>query len=286
MTDLALTDRPFYRERMTGAGLPAPWDLDDLQRFAARHGDPYGGRLRPGERPPVALQIESSEDHAVWVGLDARELRTWSRALEAAWRRWGVSWGETIAFFDYGSSPTVLLASGAYLPYLGRGAADRLGLSVICNDGVPSLAGRMAEVLALVRPAALVVRRDCLSPLAQTVRTQGPEVSGILRWVAVCEPEGAPRLQDVAPYAADWSVPVRRLLRFDAALFLAGDCDRCGAFHVDPRLYRLEGLPDGGAAVTTRFARTCTAVRYRLDRGEVLGPGCPAEPRAWRVRWP
>ena len=265
MTARRATALPFYAARLDSRGRIEPWALEDLQDFAARSGDPYGGRLAPGLRPALSLQLEASEDEPVFLGLAARELQAWSRALEAAWRRFGVERGDAVALFDYGSSPAVFLAAGSYVAYLRRGVADRLGLTTICNDGVASMAGRMLEILQWVRPAALVLRRDVLAPFAEALQTAGLSLAGRCRWVAVTEPDGAPPLLETRRYAELWQVPVHRLLRADAACFLAGsDPADPRRFLVERELYALEALGDGEVAVSARFARTCPSLRHRL----------------------
>lgn len=285
MKKLALEAHPFYAARMETAGRPAPWTLDELEDFAATHADPFGGRLQRGApAPPLAVQLEACDEPSLWVGLDARELGAWSRALAGAWQRWGLARGECIVLFDYGASPVVLLSSRSYTPHLRRGAADRLGVRVLCNDGLATLAERMVDVLEQLRPTALVARRDVLTPLAEAVALAGAEPARSLRWIAVSEPDGAPPVTGLRPIE-DWGVPVHRILRSDAAFVLAGDCSGCGAFHLDPHLYRVEPLADGGVAVSARFARVCPALRHRLEGAAPAGGCCELEPDAARFTW-
>lgn len=285
----ALRDRPFYAARLDSGGLPRPWSIDELEDFAAEHDSPFAGRALPGVEPSVSLQVEATGEPPVWVGLDGRELGRWSGGLAAMWRRWGTAPGETIAFFDYGSSPLVLLASASYVAWLRLGAADRLGLTAICNDGVASMAARMVVILEHVAPSMLVVRRDLLTPFADALRTAGFE-PGLrtgrrregVRWIAVTEPEGLPAGRDVEPFAKEWEVPLRRVLRSDAACLLAGDCVRCGLVHLDRRLHAVREL-GGELTFSNRFARTCPTIGYRLGPGELVRGGCPADPRADRL---
>jgi hypothetical protein len=283
---LALAARPFYSARLDSRGRPRPWGLEELEDFAAERGDPFAGRLEPGAPPPdLSLQLECCDDPPLWLGLSARELGLWSRALAAIWARYGVARRERIAIFDYGSSPLVLLASASYTPHLRRGAAERLGLQVVCNDGVAVLAERMVEIVEQLQPAALVLRRDVLAPLDAALDGAGVSLAGSCRWLAVTEPDGAPDAGEVELWSRRWGVPAHRILRADAGCVLAGDCRVCGAFHLSSRLYRLEATGEGDAIVTTRFARVCPAVRQRID-GAVQEPGaCPEEPDAGRLRW-
>jgi hypothetical protein len=178
----------------------------------------------------------------------------------------------------------VLLASASYTPHLRRGAAERLGVQVICNDGVAVLAERMVEIVEQLRPAALLLRRDVLAPLGAVLDRTGVSLARSCRWLAVTESDGAPEADEAARWSEAWGVPIRRILRADAGCVLAGECVHCGAFHLPPELYRVEAT-DGDAAVTTRFARVCPSVRQRIDRVAAEPGECPEEPGAQRLRW-
>ncbi|HZQ78825.1 MAG TPA: hypothetical protein VFE55_15935 [Acidimicrobiia bacterium] len=221
----------------------------------------------------------------MWVGLGPDELVQWSVALERVLARWGVDAGDTVGFYDYGSSPLVLLSAGSYVPGLGAGATDRLGADMFCNDGMGNMALRMAEAVRVVGPAALVVRTDVAAPFTEALEMSGVVLGDVLRWAAVTVPDGAPFPGDVDRWSERWGLPVRRVLRADAAFLVAGDCAACGLFHVDGGLYTLEQLPSGEVAVTTRFATTTPAVRYCLGAAEVVDAGCPEERAAPRLRW-
>ncbi len=292
-----LDGRPFYDALRIATGGTAPWTLDDLCDFAGAAGDPYGGRLAGGpfdaastsparndRLPPFSLQLEAGEP-PVWVGVDAGELARWSTALERILARWGVTAGDTIGFYEYGSSPLVLLSAGSYVPGLGQGATDRLGADMFCNDGMGNMALRMAEAVRVVAPAAMIVRADVAAPLTEALEMSGVSLGEILRWVAVTVPDGAPFPGDVARWSQRWGLPVRRVLRADAAFLRAGDCPACDLFHVDGELYELEPLPGGETALTTRFAATTPAGRYSLGPAEIVAAGCSEEPDAPRLRW-
>lgn len=286
MRGLALETRPFYAARLDSRGRPAPWSLEDLEDFASERDDPFAGRLDPEASPPaLSLQLESCDDPPLWLGLSGRELEAWSRALEAIWVRYGIARRERIAIFDYGSSPLVLLASASYTPHLRRGAAERLGVRVLCNDGVAVLAERMVEIVEQLRPAALVLRRDVLAPLGAALDGTGVSLAQSCRWLAVTEPDGTPDADEVARWSKAWGVPIHRILRADAGCVLAGECAGCGTFHLQPRLYRLESTREGEAIVTTRFAQVSPSVRQRIDRAAPEPGECPEEPGASRLRW-
>ena len=274
---------PFYRQRVMQDGRTAPWTIDDL--LAAAPGDPFAGRVAAHTTPRLRLQLEASEDSSVWVGAEPDELRAWSTPLEGMFRRWGLRRGELIAFFEYGSSPVVLLSSRSYCPYLGSGAGDRVGLDMVCNDGSASFAGRMSELVRLLRPAAVVLRADVVAPLVAALALRGQDLAESVRWAAVSEVEGAVRRADADRWQQELGVPVRRIARADAAFFLAGDCPECGLFHVDSGSYLLEELPGAETVVTTVFAKSCPSVRYALWRASIHPPGCPTEPAAARLEW-
>lgn len=280
-----LAELPFYRARLGASGEVAPWTLDDLEDHAAAHDDPFGGRVAAGAKVGVALQIEATSAPPVWTALEPDELDAWAGGLAGLWRRLGLETGEAIAFFDYGSNPFVLLSSSIYVAGLRRGAVERLGAVAICNDGVASMTGRMLAILELVQPAAVVVRRDLVAPLADALATQGKPRNTILRWAAIGDVEGAAPAADTARLAAVLGAPVRRLLRADAAFFTAADCPDCGLFHVDRKLYDVREAEEGTLVVTTRFARRCPSVGYRIGSGRVAGAGCSSERGAERIEW-
>ena len=278
-----LAHYPFYRDRLDADGRPAPWTLADLEDFAISHPDePFAGRVLTGAMPKVSLQLEATAEPPLWNGLNPPELDRWAGALARMWSRWGVSPGEVIAFFEYGSSPLVLLASSGYVGYLRRGAAERLGLTAICNDGVATMAARMVSIVETVGPSMLVLRRELVAPFATALETAGKALAGRVRWIALSETEGATPRPEVDRAAQHLGVPVYRILRCDPAFLIAGECPNCREFHLD-REYRAEGLPTGEVAVTARFARCCPAARYNIGPARLLAPGCPLEPRARRI---
>ncbi len=281
---LDLTAHRFYRERMDGE-FARPWSLADLEDFAANHPpDPFAGRLRDGLAPKFALQLEATEDPPIWIALDPPELDRWAGVLERMWARWGTSPGETIAFFDYGSSPLVLLASSGYVGYLRQGAAERLGLNSVCNDGVAAMASRMVAIIETLKPSMLTLRRDLAVPLAMALEASGVSLAGRIRWLAISEVEGAISRTESAQLSARLGVPVWRILRSDAAFLLAGECPDCREFHLD-REYRAEALAAGHVAITATFAKACPAIRYDIGTAKLLRGGCAREPRASRLEY-
>lgn len=273
---------PFYRERLDRAE-PAPWTLTDLEAFAAVHPkDPYAGRVIRKSPSEVSLQLEATGEPPVWVALNAAELSRWARVVARMWSRWGVAAGETIAFFEYGSSPLVLLASSGYVGYLRRGAAEILGLSAICNDGVATMAPRMVSIVEQVRPSMLILRRELASPFLTAIESSSVAMKGIVRWVGLTEVEGAPPAAEAERLSSALGVPVHRIFRADAAFMLAGECPKCRAFHVD-REYQASATDNGEVAITAKFAETCPVVNYSIGTARVIEGGCAIEPEAARI---
>jgi hypothetical protein len=275
-----LSEFPFYSQRAGAARAPTPWGNPELEAYASAHrADPFAGRVRPGKIPKFALQLEATGDPSVWVGLDPPELDRWAGVVERMWKRWGTARGETIAFFDYGSSPLVLLASGGYVGYLRRGAAERLGLTAICNDGVAAMADRMVLIVKTLQPTMMILRRDLVIPFATALEAAGENLASCLRWMAVSEVEGGLSRSEADQFSRRLGVSVWRIFRADAAFLLAGECPACGRFHLD-REYRGTSLPSNHVAVTTRFAKTCPAVSYDIGAATLTSGECPLEPRA------
>jgi hypothetical protein len=275
-----LSEFPFYSQRAGAAGNPAPWGNPELEAYASTHrDDPFAGRMRAGKIPKFALQLEATANPSIWVGLDPPELDRWAGVVERMWKRWGTSPGETIAFFDYGSSPLVLLASSGYVGYLRRGAAERLGLTAICNDGVAAMADRMVVIVETLRPSMMILRRDLVIPFATALEAAGVNLAGCVRWAGVSEVEGGLSRSESDQLSERLGVRVWRIFRADAAFLLAGECPACRKFHLD-REYRGNSLGSKHVAITTRFAKTCPAISYDVGPATLTSGGCPLEPRA------
>jgi hypothetical protein len=281
MAALNLKRFPFYRERLEGAAV-APWTLADLEEFAAKHPkDPYAGRVIRKSPSEVSIQLEATGEPPVWAALSGAELGRWARVVARMWSRWGIAAGETIAFFEYGSSPLVLLASSGYVGYLKRGAAEILGISSICNDGVATMAPRMVSIVDQVRPSALIIRRELAAPFSAALESSGVTMKGRVRWVGLTEVEGAPSAAECQRLASAFEVPVYRILRADAAFVLAGECAQCRVFHLD-REYQARAS-GGDVVITARFAATCPAINHSIGVARLLCGGCAAEPKSVRV---
>jgi hypothetical protein len=278
-----LSALPFYRGRIAHNGEPRPWTLADLEEFtAANPKDRYAGRVSSGARPKLSMQIEATAEPPIWMALDSGELDKWAAVLSRMYARWGCATGECVAFFEYGSSPLVILSSSGYVGYLKRGASERLGVNAICNDGVAAMAPRMATIVESVKPAMIVLRRDVIAPFCSAIEMAGVSLKGRTRWVAVCDIEGAPDRDEMRRLASTLGVDVHRILRADAAFLLAGECPDCRLFHIDSA-YDVEPISNGEIAITARFAKMCPAVRYNIGAATLERGGCARAPREWRV---
>jgi len=165
---------------------------------------------------------------------------------------------------------------------LRRGAADRLGLNAICNDGVAAMADRMVTIVETLRPAMLILRRDLTMPFAMALEAAGVNLAARTRWIAISEVEGSISRAEADRISTRLGVPVWRILRSDAAFLLAGECPGCRAFHLDLD-YRAESFVPGHVAITARFAAICPAIRFDIGTASLLNGGCAREPRAQRL---
>ena len=268
--------------------------LADLVAAKLATGDAYAGRLAPGRRPLVTYQLDYAEETALYLGLDRRDLQRYAEALRRCLVLLDPRPGDTLAIFDYGTSPVAYLASAEYTPYLRRGAADALGCTTICNDGVTHMSARAAEILRYVRPRIFFLRLECLAPFVTACEAAGLQASRYLESIVATHNEGSLDASVRRRCQERLGVPIYELARSDAALFMAMECPECRLMHTWGDLYRVEtvdgdslevvqGRP-GSLVVTSRFARVCPAVRLltRLE-GRVAGPGCARGPGD--LRW-
>lgn len=294
---------PLYRGKLAHRGracgplaarLP-PTSVDQLVAARRATDDPFAGRLRPGSRIAVMVQLEEPADLPLYVALSRSDLDGYARALYRALALVGVEVGQTIVIYDYGSSPVTYLASRFYTAYLRQGAADALGCDVVCNDGGANMAARAAELLSHMKSGILLVRSDCVDPLLAACEAKGVSFQRHVHRVVVTQ-RGTPRSSGQRGVLADrFGVPVSYLHRADAAFFLAAECPACCAIHVPVDLYLLEvvhpeshqSLAPGEAGqivVTSRFARACPAMRILTHlTGRVLPDPCPRGPDDLRV---
>lgn len=263
-------------------------DLEDRRTSAA---DPYGGRAAPHSNTPLTCQLENDAEFPLYVKLSRNELQRYADALTHCWQLLSLNKGDKVAIFDYGSSPLSYLASSSWMPYLSRGAADSLGCIPICNDGVSQMSYRALEIVRLVRPKVFFLRSDCLFPFSQEANRQGVALADYIGSVVVAENDGLTPLRTCLDWEKTWGIPVYRLLRVDAAMFLGLECLVCHMLHVPDNLYFVEAVSSsetagaGYLAITNLFARSTPAIRYVSQvSGLPAGKGCPEKPEDERIK--
>jgi len=295
----AASGSPFFQRKFGGL---RSLDIADLDTFArkvplmrleevaaerVRSGDPYSSRWCGNDRPLIVLQLEYDLEQPLYMGLDRVALQFYAEALSRCWSLLGLSKGDRVAIFDYGTSPVSYLASSIFTPYLRRGAADALGCLPICNDGAANMTQRAVEILRFVHPRVLFVRNDCLPPLVMAIEKQFLRLKDYTTTLVTVENEGLLSKDEQRNYQRRLDVPVYRLLRVDAAMFLAMECPECRLLHNWQDLYLVESAPDGFdespddlqedfLVITNWFARTYPTVRYLSQvQGSLEPAGCP-----------
>jgi len=287
---------PLYRKKFGGLAT----EIADFKDFSARiplttleelvaekisSGDPYASRLCGNGAPLVTFQLEYDTETRLYLALSRQDLKKYAEALRRCWSLVGLRKGDAVAIFDYGTSPVSYLASSAFTPHLSQGAADALGCLPICNDGVANMSQRVVEILKFIRPKALFIRSDCLEPFSIESERQLGSLSAYTGALVVTENEGCLTKVERDAYEKRLGLPVYRLLRIDAGMFLAMECPECRLFHSWKELYYIESVTRAGddvdeggqksLAVTNWFARTCPAVRYLSQvKGSVHSAGC------------
>ncbi len=268
--------------------------LEGLVSEKMKSGDVYSSRRTKRPSPKVAFQLEYDAETPLYVALDSNELRRYAETLRRCWSLFGIAKGDRVGIFDYGTSPISYLASSTFTPYLERGAADILGCLPICNDGLANLSQRAVDIVKFVRPRVLFLRTDCLQPFTHEIGRGSLALSSWVETLVVVENEGVlPRAERDA-YQAKLGVPIHRMMRADAAMFLAPECPRCGFFHVWSDLYHVEapqerpgqksGAQPSRLVITNWFATSRPAIRYLSHVNGVLQPaGCPAAAGAPRI---
>lgn len=304
----ARRDTAFFRGRLSGVGRASfihgvsgllarvpPVRASDLAAQKVRTGDPYSGRLAKGRVPLVTVQLDYAEETHLYVGLDRGDLKRYAAVLRRCLALLGLGPGDVVAFYDYGTSPTVYLASACYTPYLTQGAADALGCTVICNDGVPNMGHRAVDLVKYVRPRYLFVRPECVQPFVAAAEADGDRIERYLQGlVATCN-EGPfdPRLPEMVQQRL--GLPLYWMPRSDLALFMAQECPECRLVHTWRDVYTIEVLtsdslepvPEGQMgvlAITSLFARVCPAIRVLTQiQARVVPGGCPRGPEDIRL---
>jgi len=254
---------PLYRRRLgqaTSRRLEA-WPLVDMEALLAQ-GDPFGGRLPEGATPPVVVQV--GEGLPLYWGLVGGDLEAMADVLAFCWRRLGLRRGDRVAIYDYGTSALVMFASRAYTPHLRSGAAERLGCTPICNDGLPEMAPRALHLLTYVRPRLLFLGEEGAEALLHHLQARGATLAGLVERVVLAPDERPLSPQEVGRWQEALGVPVAQLLRADICMLLAPPCP-CGlGFHLPPP-YVVEVGPEGRLTVTHRRLLGCPVVRHVTD---------------------
>lgn len=260
------------------------------RRPLGRVDGPAGGLADPAARPVCLLQ--AGDRNSLYLTLTAGDIGAAARALASCWRSLGVRRNDRVLIFDYGTSPLTLFASWSYVPYLRSGAADLLGAVPVCNDGLPEFAPRALHLVRFVRPRVAFVDAGAMPALVRAALDEGFAISDSIESVVVSSDEEMPEAEQVAAWSLALGVPVRWLMRAEAALFFAAQCER-GAFHVDRRFYRVEVVPEGGEpasrgegllCVTNSFLQGSRAPRYLTDIPVRMGGRCPCG-AAGRAVW-
>jgi phenylacetate-coenzyme A ligase PaaK-like adenylate-forming protein len=268
--------------------------LEGLVLANIKKRDPYALRWGKGKTPEVVFQLEYDTEVALYAALDARALTTYAEALRRCWSSFGIEQGDCVGIFDYGTSPISYLASSIFTPYLERGAADILGCLAICNDGVANLSQRALDIVKYARPRVLFLRSDCLHPFATEVTRSSLALSSYVDALVAVANETVLSRAERDSYEATLGVPILRLVRADAAMFLAPECRQCRLFHIWPDLYHVETAAQGAnqqtgrqlnrLVITNCFSKSFSANRYLSQINAILEPaGCPAAPKDLRM---
>jgi len=271
--EAATARTPLYGSQIDDRGAEAlpPIDLRALLAWGNERADPFCGRRDP-EAAPVCI-LEAGDRVPLYLALTPGDLAAAARALAACWRLLGVRCGDRVLIYDYGTSPLTLFASWCYVPFLNRGAADLLGAVPICNDGLPEFAARAIHVLRYLRPRVIFVDQTAMPALVRSAAEEGFALRSCVELVVVSADEEVADADRTRSWAQALDVPVRWLVRSEAALFFAAQCAQ-GLFHVDPRFYRAEVVDqrgrlssqdEGRLCVTNRFLLGSPAVRYVTD---------------------
>lgn len=219
-------------------------------------------------RPKVVYQLGApdSQGRRHYLGLDGPALGRHAQALARAWRLAGLGQGDRVALFDFGTSPTVFLASSLFTPYLRQGAAEIVGCTPICNDGEATMSGRAIDILRLVQPRAMFVHPGVLPPWLQEAERRFIPIQRYLHTLVVQQEEGVFPEVRCRALEKELDLQVLRLLRVDESVFFAAECPECRLFHTWEDLYRV-GLVTGlnGAAGGRGAGRLVVAPRRQRD---------------------
>lgn len=225
----------------------------------------------------LVIQLERTDDA---LELDPETLARYAQALAWTWRALGITAGNRVAVYDYGSSPAAYLASRAFAPYLDRGAAEITETMVLCVDGLPDNARRVGHVLRHFKPHYLFVRAEAVPLLVD-----GPTAIAREERVAVlvvASEEQPPATVDRAAWKRGWGREVRFMQRWDAAAWLGPECPRCGCLRVATDLYRAE-VVDGLLTIAPSFSPTMEQAVTEIEVEELAGAPCCGASRRFRL---
>lgn len=290
-----------YRSLREGCQGAFPRDLSAWPATGLRHllraqteqGDPFGGRLDPSRRPCVVFQ--AGDGLPLYWALEPGDMAGVAAALAQSWRHIGIGPGDRVAIYDYGTSPLTLFASRNYVPFLRAGAADLIGCVPICNDGLPELAPRAIHILRYLRPRVLFASSEAMEALVLQAKKEQISLRGLTAAVIVSADEQVLAASQREGWAQALGVPVRQMLRADAALFLAGPCPDSDVYHVSSKSYWVEVLPEDGGGplpegqvgplvITNLALSTCPVIRYVSEiRGAVSRRRCTCGARGLTI---
>lgn len=251
-----------------------PVDLEGLLRAHTDLNDPFGGRLHDGAGALTMFQM--GDQLPLYWALLPNEMAAAAEVLAECWSTVGIRQGDRVAIYDYGTSPLTLFASANYIPHLPTGAAEILGCTPICNDGLPEFASRVLHVLRYVRPQVLFVRGDVMPALVSQATKEDVDFSSLTSLLVVSSDEELADPGDTIRWSRQLGVTVTQLLRVDAALFFAHPCQLGDAYHPNDLRYIVEAVSEreltpvkdgdpGRLTITNLFLRTCPAIRYVSD---------------------
>lgn len=225
----------------------------------------------------LAIQLERTNDA---LELDPEALVRYAQALAWTWQALGVTAGNRVVVYDYGSSPAAYLASKAFAPYLDRGAAEITGTLVLCVDGLPDNAQRVGHVLRHFKPHHLFVRAEAV-PLLVSGPTAIAREGRVATLIVTSEGQ-PPAAVDRTAWKRGWGSQLRFVQRWDAAAWLGPECPRCGCLRVAKDLYCAE-VVGGLLAIAPNFgpAREQTVTEVEVEA--LASAPCCGESQRFRL---
>ncbi len=234
----------------------------------------------------LALQLERPGG---LLELDGPELDRYAESLGWAWAELGIRAGDRVVVYDYGASPAACLASKSFTPHLKLGAAEITASQVLCVDGLPDNAERVAHVLRYFKPDYLFARADAV-PLIVSGPTAVPEADRGATLVVTVDGE-YPAEIDRRMWERAWTGGVEILLRWDAAAFIAPLCPDCGSLRVSKDFYSAHVAGDGndgtdgwGVLSVEPVDRSVGTTRTDIEAHALESAACCGKSNRFRVR--